>query len=282
MLSCFSLLWAAAALAADPIPEEVDAPVEEAPSLEEELQEAQARVQELQEAMGVGRTADPRLLDPGSGRYLFAPSAIPQPKHHGYFSQKELAFSSVGYGLTDEFSVLGGSVIPAVIGGLANGEMEGLNGIVGLKYSKTLTPEFHMGTGAWALVGLETGFAIPYVNMTYGDRYEHYTVAIGQTVNLLEGEVGVTPIVVATHHATETGAWITETWFLGAGLGNLEGLNFMVAASGAYRFMGKRLTVDLGLINILPFPERADEFFYIPIPWLDFAWHWGPSLEGSP
>ncbi len=274
MLTLLTLWFTNTTFAAEPAPE----PVEE-PSLDEELAAAEERVEALRLKMNQLNDSEGRLLDPASGRYLFAPSAIPQPKGHGYFSQKELAFSSVGYGVTDEFSVLGGSILPAVLGGLANGEFDALNGIVGFKYGQRLSPDFHMGAGAWAMMVSDASVAIPYVNMTYGDRYEHYTLAIGQTFLINEGDFGVMPVVLATHHATKTGAWITETWFVGDQNGNLGGPNLLVAASGAYRFMGKRLTVDLGLINVLPIGIGAEDFVYIPLPWLDFAWHWGESLK---
>lgn len=282
VLTLLTLWFTNTTFAAEPAPEPVEetAPetVEE-PSLDEELAAAEERLEELRLKMNQLNDPQGRLLDPASGRYLFAPSAIPQPKGHGYFSQKELAFSSVGYGVTNEFSVLGGSVLPAVLGGLANGELEALNGIVGFKYGQRLSPDFHMGAGAWAMVVSDASVAIPYVNMTYGDRYEHYTIAIGQTFLINEGDFGVMPVVFASHHATKTGAWITETWFVSEGNAEFGGPSLVVAASGAYRFMGKRLTVDLGLINVLPIGIGAEDFVYIPLPWLDFAWHWGDSLK---
>lgn len=265
-------------------PEEVpEAPTEATPTeeddLEDDLAAAEARVRELKEAMRRSNAHDGRLLDPASGRYLFAPSAIPHPEGHGYFSQKELVFSSVGYGVTDDLSVLAGSMVPLVLAGVANGEPDMVNGILGFKYGQRVSPELHIGAGAWALGVTEASLAIPYVNMTYGDRYDHYTLAIGQTYVIQENDLGVTPVVFATHHATQNGAWITETWFVVQPDQPYDGPDLLVAASAAHRFMGKRLTVDLGLVNMLPIGLSADEFVYLPIPWLDFAWHWGPDLH---
>ena len=54
-------------------------------------------------------------LDPNYSRLLFAPTGRPLAKGDGYFSDYELVFPGVAYGLTDNLSLAGGvSVIPGL------------------------------------------------------------------------------------------------------------------------------------------------------------------------
>ena len=50
--------------------------------------------------------------DPNRTRYLYSPSAFALKQGEGYLSQKQLFFTSVAYGLTDEFTILGGAALP--------------------------------------------------------------------------------------------------------------------------------------------------------------------------
>ena len=50
--------------------------------------------------------------DPNRTRYLYGPSAFNLGKGETYFSQKQLLFSSVAHGLTDNLTLLAGAAIP--------------------------------------------------------------------------------------------------------------------------------------------------------------------------
>src|SRR5687767_9562194 len=54
-------------------------------------------------------------VDPNYSRLLFAPTGRPLKKRDGYFSDYELLFPGVAFGLTDNISLAGGvSVIPGI------------------------------------------------------------------------------------------------------------------------------------------------------------------------
>jgi hypothetical protein len=58
-------------------------------------------------------------------------------------------------------------------------------------------------------------------------------------------------------------ALVSENWFV-----PVNGSTKLVG-SAAVRFIGERLGVDLGFL----FPQGSP----IPVPWLDFTWHWAGS-----
>jgi hypothetical protein len=205
--------------------------------------------------------------DPATSRYLYAPSALPLGKGRWYFSQKELFFSGVATGVTKHVSVLVGSIVPALLFGAVEGETDTLNGIVAIRGSVPVGDNVWIGSGAEIFGFLDSGFALPFVNAKYGVPDHHITVGSGAGIGLPEASVGFVQVVMAAaHRVSEAGALITENWFIIPVRG--DGPDPILVASAGWRFIAGKLTEDLALVNIV-----SDG--YIPLPWLDIAYHWG-------
>jgi len=205
--------------------------------------------------------------NPATSRYLYAPSALPLGKGRWYFSQKELFFSGVATGLTDNISVLVGSVVPALFISAATGDPEALNGIVAIRGSGALGDQFWVGGGAEVFAFAGGGYGLPFANATFGKPDHHISLATGAGVQLPRGEVDFVPIILAgEHRVSEHGALVTENWFI---LPTDSDWSTLVLAAVGWRFIAGRLTADVAMINLI-------DNDYIPIPWLDIAYHWGP------
>jgi hypothetical protein len=214
----------------------------------------------------VGEDGRPPSADPNYSRLLFAPTGRPLKKGDGYFSDYELLFPGVAFGLTDNISLAGGvSIIP----GIGLGEQ--------LLY---VSPKvgFDLGDRASVAVGaLLAGQAggdgdsesasIGFGVATFGSPRRSVTVGfgIGDTSGSFTDAV---PIVMAGGAMTVSRhvALVGETWmFLH------DDFRFSEQPVGlGVRFFGERLSADVGVILV---GELLDEGF--PIPWLSVTYHFG-------
>ncbi len=232
----------------------------------------------------------------GYQRYLYAPSAIPMKKGTGYIAQKELIFTAVGYAVTDNISILGGTIVPMSLWAIVEGEPDALLGVLAARYAREIKD---MGNGAklYAGLGFETfqlnesdsgGLSLPFANLTYGKPESHVSLGIG--VGLTDWERSFHPIVLAgTHRVHERLALISENWLIitpetewvetfDATHGTYEGETQRywdqaepkaLITSFGVRFLSESFTTDLVLIN------ASIDGEYLPLPWLDVAWHFG-------
>jgi hypothetical protein len=211
--------------------------------------------------------------DPNYSRLLFAPTARPLKKGDGYFSDHELLFPGVAYGLTDNVSLAGGfSVIP----GLGLGEQ--------VLY---ISPKvgFNLGHGASVALGaliagqaggerddesLSIGFAVG----TFGGPKRSVTLGLGlgDTSSAFSDAV---PIVMGGGTATLSRhvALVGETWMFLNDDFRLAEQPFGVGL----RLFGDRLSADVGVVVS---GELLDEGF--PIPWLSVTYHFGRSGVSGP
>jgi hypothetical protein len=207
--------------------------------------------------------------DPNRTRYLYAPSGMMLRQGEGYFSQKELFFSSMNYGLTDHITVQVGAVVPAW---LASG---GFNLIGGVKVGGSVTDRLHLAIGAQALflpslLGGEGGAAgFLFGTATYGTPDAHVSLALGKPFTFASGEEVLNRhyIVALSGNVrmTQTLALVTENWLMPTL--SLSDNQLPMINSLALRIFGEHWSVDLGGIRIPEVP--------IPIPWLDFTYNFG-------
>ena len=197
--------------------------------------------------------------DPNRTRYLYGPSAVSLKKGEGYFSQKQLFFSSMAYGLTDNISILAGSIIPLLLG--SDGTF---NFITAVKVGDTISEDqLHLAAGAEAFSFKESGdiwsAGFIFGSATLGSHRQHFTLSAGKPFALSSDSKDLGPIIVTLSGNVRTGrrvSLISENWFF-------EDYHILSAAA---RLMGENLAVDVGLL----FFKDAD----IPIPWLDFTYNW--------
>ncbi len=234
-------------------------------------------IQELvvEEGMQVSSTGQLWFQDPNRTRYFYSPSAMRLRKGEGYFSQKELMFSAVAYGLTDNVTVLAGAMLPLwLMGG------NGLNFIGGIKAGFSPLENFHLAAGAETLVLPAWGFGsssvvgagFVFVGGTLGDHNAHLTVNVGRPFMFANTTQSLGEAIVTLNGNLRVGAnfaLVTENWLLPGFFGNPLS---MVNSFGG-RIMGERFAVDLAVLRVEDF--RSTGVGMIPIPWVDFTYNFG-------
>jgi hypothetical protein len=177
--------------------------------------------------------------DPHATRLFFGPTARAIPRGEGYFGVYELFFPFVSYGVTDRFTISGGTpVVPEAIGQVF---------YLAPKYEVLRTPTASAAVGVLALfaTGQEEfgSVGLLYGVGTFGSPDRALTV--GATVPFVaadgENEVGDQPVFMVGGEArmSRRTKFITENYFMPGESGGL--------ISGGVRFFGERLSADFGL-----------------------------------
>jgi hypothetical protein len=198
-----------------------------------------------------GRVVNGEFLpsDSHNTRLLFAPTARALRKGEAYVGLYEVSLPFVQVGVTDRFSIGGGT--PLYFG-------------FGSDRPFWFTPKLQVLSTdrAQAAIGVihVTGFGenagIAYGVTTFGSSDQSLTAGLGF------GYSGAsrTPILMIGGDLRKTRRikLVTENWF------TLNGPGFV---SGGVRFLGERLTADVGLMV----PLVADDLMAFPL--VSFAWH---------
>lgn len=203
--------------------------------------------------------------DPNRTRYLYAPSAMMLRQGEGYVSQKELFFSSVSYGLTDNVTLQAGAILPLWLAG-----ENGFNVIGGVKIGGSLTDRLHLAGGAQALVVPTYGaMGFLFGTATYGTPDAHLSLAVGAPFTLVQGSSSIASQVITTLSGnvrmSQRLALVTENWLMPAYISSNSELPML--NSLALRIFGQQWAVDIGAVRVPGAP--------FPIPWLDFAYNFG-------
>jgi hypothetical protein len=209
--------------------------------------------------------------DPNITRTFYAPTGFRLRQGELYFSQKELVFSSFGYGVTDNLSVMVGSMLPFWF--ISSGQ----NLIAGAKLGMDAGDVWHLAVGAQGLLlpaGVP-GFSSSSVNpagggmvfgtVTCGTPLYSLTISAGEAMVNVMGNTANTPIVVvsASSRVAQNVALEMENWFF-PGISGPSTEPFLMFNSAGVRLMNEHLAADLGFI-------RAPGSF-IPVPWVDFTY----------
>lgn len=177
--------------------------------------------------------------DPHATRLFFGPTARAIPKGEGYFGVYELFFPFVSYGVTDRFTISGGTpIIPEMIGQVF---------YIAPKYEVLRTPKASAAVGVLALFATEEisggSAGLLYGVGTIGTPDRALTV--GATVPFIAGdgesEIGDKPVFMVGGEAriSRRTKFLTENYFMPGESGGL--------ISGGVRFFGERLSADFGL-----------------------------------
>ncbi|WP_143196169.1 hypothetical protein [Archangium sp. Cb G35] len=208
--------------------------------------------------------------DPNRTRYLYAPTGMMLRQGEGYFSQKELFFSSLNYGLTDHITVQAGAVVPAWLLGAP-----GFNFIGGIKVGGSVGDRLHLAAGAQGLFlpgigGMGGAVGFVFGTATYGTPDAHLSVGLGKPFTLTNSGGSLDSTIITTLSGnlrlSQRVALVTENWlmptFIESGNSQLPMINSL-----AVRLFGESWAVDLGGIRV---PGLS-----LPIPWVDFAYNFG-------
>jgi hypothetical protein len=204
-----------------------------------------------------GKAQAPARVD-GRSRYLYAPSSFNLKSGDMLFSQKELAFSTFAYGVTDQISLQLGSIIPLQFAD------EGQNALGGFKIG-----DMWMGTigghfGVQAFYFYEASILVPFAGATVarGPAQVSFNYAQGMNLNERNGRLQVLDLAGA-YRLTPSLSLVSENLLFLPTKGKIGDKQYIWAGSLVARYHGQILLLDAGLIKMEDAP--------VPIPWVDFS-----------
>lgn len=213
---------------------------------------ARADIASIKEATGTLVGQDYRPADPNPTRLFFGPTGRALKKGEGYFGAYELFMPTVQVGVTDRFSIGGGT--PLFVGG---GE-----------HPFWLTPKFQVYEGRRASVAIGAmhflnvdgvNLGIAYAVSTFGTRDDAVTTGLGWAyVNDNDDNAGaVVAMVGGEHRMSRRVKLMTENYvFTHGGI-----------VSAGVRFLGESLSADIALA--VPFADGEGLFAF---PVVNFVW----------
>jgi hypothetical protein len=190
--------------------------------------------------------------DSNPTRLFFAPTGRALKRGDSYLGVYEMFLPFVQYGITDRISIGGGT--PLVFGGGGDAPFWFTPKVQVIKMKST---EASVGVLHFFNVG-DVNVGIAYGVVTQGSTDSAITVGAGYAYLRGDDEDGGGPVLMVggDRRVSRRLKLVTENyWFDGGG-----------ALSGGVRFLGERLSVDLGLVS----PLGADEFFAVPV--INFVW----------
>jgi len=185
--------------------------------------------------------------DPNPTRLFFAPTGRSLPKGEAYFGVYEVLLPFVQYGITDRISIGGGT--PFVFG-TGGGQPFWVTPKV--QVLKTRSTEAAVGVLHFINMG-DFNAGIAYAVVTQGTTDAAATIGAGYAYASEDESRAGAPVVMlgAEKRLSKRVKFVTENyWFSGVGM-----------ASGGMRFMGDRLSADIGLVA----PLGGDVLFVFPM-----------------
>jgi hypothetical protein len=220
-----------------------------------------SRIESLKEVPATARKAGKIWFEnPNSTRLFFAPTGRMLSKGEGYFSDYYLFFPGFSYGFSDRITVGGGmSIFPGVS---VDEQLFFLSPKIGI----VSTESVNLALGALIMrVPSDDGWdedpngaGILYGVATLGSA--DASVTLGAGLGFVGGNLAERPMVMVggEKRLTRTIAFVTENWVF-------PGVDNPLISYG-FRFFGERISVDLGLLNIL-----GDEAIFPGLPYIDFV-----------
>ena len=197
----------------------------------------------------VGGTYWPEDTNPT--RLFFAPTGRTLKRGEAYFGIYEIYVPFVQYGITDRLSIGGGT--PLFIGG-------GPHPIwFTPKFQVISKPQTQVSIGVMHFLNVDdVSFGIAYAAVTQGSTDSAVTVGLGRAYYRSDNDNGGSAVLMlgGEHRLSRRTKFVTENYYF-SGHGMI---------SGGIRFMGERLSADLGLVA----PLDAEDF--IAFPMVNFVW----------
>ena len=194
-------------------------------------------------------------FDPNATRMFFAPTGRSLNQGSGYLTAYYVFFGFAAYGVSDAFTVAGGTFwLPSLAGELV--------------YFAPKATLYQKGSNAFSLgvlVGLAEGESAGVMYGVYTRGRPDAAVTAGLGFGFADGDVAADPVLVlgGEKSIARRTKIVAESYFLptvGGGAVVLGGL----------RFFGDRIAADLGLLS--GFGSEVD----LPaIPWVGFAYNFG-------
>jgi hypothetical protein len=201
-----------------------------------------------------------------ASRYLWAPSAFMLKKGDFTFSQKQLFFSSLGYGVNDHVNVQIGGIIPLW---LAQGDNYGFNLIFALKAGGEIKKNLNASVGFqnFVLPGFDSNIFLPFTNFTLGNSDKNFTLGIASPIpNTKTQYFGDLTLINFSGfiRLNDRFGLVSENHLLGLAFDESNENVFIGNIAG--RIMWDQLSTDIGFFFI--------EDSTIPLPWLGVSYSW--------
>ncbi len=203
------------------------------------------------------------LEDPNHTRLLFTSTGRALGAGQGYVSAYFLFFPMVAYGVTDRFTIAGGTpVIPGAMGEIF---------YVAPKFTVSQRERSAVSVGALAFAlpnESDAGtFGMAYGVGTWGTRDRAFTAGAGWGFRWggNQSSMSNAPVIVlgGETRVSRRVKFITENWVF---TGGSDGASLV---SGAVRFIGERLSSDFGVIG------AAGSGVGCCFPMVNFVWNFG-------
>lgn len=202
-----------------------------------------------------GQVRDGRFQrdDPSDNRLFFGPTGRTVGENHGYMAVFEAVFPSVAIGVHDRFTLGAGTLMIGDFG-------EGHPFWFIPKINLFDTGEAAVSVGALAFHASDIWSGILYGVGTFGSARGELTLGLGY--GWVDDDFLDVPIVQvgAATRASDRVKLMTESYFI------VENGEFFGLFGGGVRFIGDRLTADLGI-------GIPSEDFYV-LPLVNFVWNW--------
>ena len=201
--------------------------------------------------------------DPNYSRLMFAPTGRPLRKGDGYFSDYELLFPGVAYGVTDNLSLAAGvSTIPGL--GLEE-QLFYVSPKVGVRLSdRAAISAGVLVAGSGTDEGGSAGIA--FAVGTFGREGKSVSVGVGVARELGGYDRHTHPILMVGGEVplARSVSLISENWLVQDVPLREQPFGF------ALRFHGSRLSADVGVILVGAVLEQG-----FPVPWVSVSYHFG-------
>lgn len=188
--------------------------------------------------------------DPNPTRLFFGPTGRPLKRGDVYLGVYEIFIPFVQVGITDRFSIGGGT--PLIFGGGSDRPFWFTP-----KYTVIARPTTQVAVGAMHMMNVDgDSLGVAYGAMTKGTRDTAFTVGVGYAYEQFEDSGAPVVMLGGEHRVHRHVKLVTENYVFREG-----GI-----ASAGVRFMTGRLSADLGLAT----PLGVDDVFIFPV--VNFVW----------
>jgi hypothetical protein len=201
--------------------------------------------------------------DPNVSRLFFAPTGRTIAQGSGYFSDYELLFPFLAYGVTDFLTLSGGfSLIPGLPDQLFYFSAKAR--VVHANLLDLSAGYFYAGLPT---SGLSSSLSLPFASATIGSDLTSLTVGYG--IASVGGSSSGMMVIGGEAQLSNSFALLSENWVpLGGSV---------VVYSFGMRFFGDHLAADFGLFGVSTNSGSGFPF----LPWIGFAYNWGTSKPAA-
>ena len=189
--------------------------------------------------------------DSNPTRLFFGPTGRVLKKGESYFGLYEVFMPFVQYGVTDRFSIGGGT--PLFLGTDEHPIW------FTPKLELLSRPSTHVSIGAMHFLNVDhAAFGVAYAAVTQGSTDSAATFGVGWAYARSGNDAGGTAVYMlgAEHRMTLRLKFVTENYVIDG----------HVVVTGGFRILGERLSADIGLVS----PMDADNFGAVPM--FNFVW----------